>query len=425
MLWPTLVRRLGALLAIGGAAAILAATLSPNPQQATASAATPLLCILCGEGGGTDVFLNLLLFAPMAAGLRLAGWPWRRVVAGSALLSLGVEYLQFAVVPGRDSSLSDLLTNTSGAALAAAIAPYLPGVVAPGPALARRLLACALAFQLGVMILSAIGFMPSVPSGPIRSECTSYTAALGAWTGRLESVALNGVTLPCDERVRDSAAVRGALLADATRLRLAGVSGAPDGRMMVHAIRAGSEAVLAVIQDGRAVAFNVPTVSRRLRLSPVTLHFAGGLPAEPGTPLVLQAGREGPRLWMTSSYSGQRRSTEVKLSPFLGWTSLLWWGLEPGSRLRVLTAIWLGALVLPVGYWAGFTRQPVRGIGAVAAALVAGLWLIPLVTGYPPAGWSEWLGGVLGATLGGALYRLAAYLQSRCGSPSTSAYSSS
>ena len=239
MLSPTLVRRLGALLAVGGAAAILAATLSPNPQQATASAATPLLCLLCGEGGGTDVFLNLLLFAPMAAGLRLAGWPWRRVVAGSALLSLGVEYLQFAVVPGRDSSLSDLLTNTSGAALAAAIAPYLPGVVAPGPALARRLLACALAFQLGVMILSAIGFMPSVPSGPIRSECTSYTAALGAWTGRLESVALNGVTLPCDERVRDSARHWGRALRDAASSRRGGGWGAAGGGQRVAVRKVG------------------------------------------------------------------------------------------------------------------------------------------------------------------------------------------
>ncbi|HET7241044.1 MAG TPA: VanZ family protein, partial [Gemmatimonadales bacterium] len=61
-----------------------------------------------------DVFLNLLLFVPLGAGLRLAGWRWRSVVLGAALVSFTVELLQYTVVTGRDASLSDLLTNTTG-----------------------------------------------------------------------------------------------------------------------------------------------------------------------------------------------------------------------------------------------------------------------------------------------------------------------
>src|ERR687891_731196 len=154
-LTPT--RRLGAALALAGLAAILVATLFPNPHQAPSSAATPLLCIVCGEAGGTDVFLNLLLFTPMAIGLRLLGWPWRRVVAVAALLSLTVECLQFSVVVGRDAALSDLLANTIGAAAAAALAPLVPGLLAPEPVRARRLLAMAAALFLGVLTLSALG----------------------------------------------------------------------------------------------------------------------------------------------------------------------------------------------------------------------------------------------------------------------------
>src|SRR5688572_3335385 len=86
--------RVAILLAVAGAVAILGLTLSPAPDQASYSALTPLLCLVCGDTGGADVSLNFLLFVPMATGLRLLGWSWLRVVAAAALLSLTVEALQ-------------------------------------------------------------------------------------------------------------------------------------------------------------------------------------------------------------------------------------------------------------------------------------------------------------------------------------------
>ena len=99
-------RRLGAVLAILGLLAILALTLSPNPRQVRVAAETPLLCLVCGEFGGADIALNLLLFMPFGAGLALLGWPWGRVVATCAALSFGVETVQLAAHTGRDASLS-------------------------------------------------------------------------------------------------------------------------------------------------------------------------------------------------------------------------------------------------------------------------------------------------------------------------------
>jgi glycopeptide antibiotics resistance protein len=101
------------------------ATLVPAPGNAAAAAATPLWCLVCGPRGEVDVVLNLLLFVPFAVGLRLAGMPFRRIVAWAAGLTLAVETLQATVIPGRDASLSDLLTNTTGAMLGAALAPLL------------------------------------------------------------------------------------------------------------------------------------------------------------------------------------------------------------------------------------------------------------------------------------------------------------
>lgn len=419
-------RRLGVVLAVTGLAAILVATLFPNPPQAASSAATPLFCIVCGEVGGADVFLNLLLFTPMAVGLRLLDWPRRRVVAVAALLSLTVEYLQFAVVAGRDPSLSDLLANTTGATVAAALTPHLLRLAAPGPALARQLSLGAAALFLGVLSVSALGLQPGVLPGRLQSGCTSYSPGIGNWTGTLSSVVVSGDTLPCDRNLADSTAIRAALVAGETTLSIDALSGRPaGGRALVHAVRVPRASLLTLVQEGNAALFSVPTLSQRLRLFPSTLLLHGAFPSEAGVPLELHAGQQGRRIWISSSYSGQRRSVEVTLSPSFGWSTLTWWRLQPGPRLRLVTAIWLGALILPAAYWAGFIRHPAWGSGGVAAALAAGLGVLPAIFGYPPVHWSEWMGGFLGAGLGWALHWLAAYLQSRCGSPSTNAYSSS
>ena len=419
-------RRVGAALAVTGLAAILAATLVPNPRQVAAAASTPLFCLVCGEGGGTDVFLNLLLFAPMAVGLRLLDWPWHRVVAAAALLSLTVESLQFSVVVGRDSSFSDLLANTVGAAAAAALAPRLPGLLAPDPARARRLLLIGAALFLGVLALSALGLQPGVLPGRLWSACTSHLPATGDWTGTSRSVVLNRDTLPCDRTLADSTAIRAALMAGETTLRIDAISGEPTGRRaLVYAVSIPRAFLLAVVQEGRTAVLSVPTVSQRLRLTMLSVPLHGAFPSKPGLPFELQAGQKDRRIWVSSSYSGGQRSVELALSPSFGWSLLMWWRLQPDAEFRTLTALWLGALIFPAGFWAGCIRRPAWGLGGVAATLAGGLAVIPFLTGYPPVHWSEWLGGVLGAVLGWALHRSAAYLQSRCGSPFTGAYSSS
>ena len=92
-------RRWG-LFAFAGLAAILALTLYPIPSAAGIADQTPLLCLVCGENGGTDVILNLLLFTPFAVGLRLSGWSWARVTLTCAIVSFSVELCQYLWVSG-------------------------------------------------------------------------------------------------------------------------------------------------------------------------------------------------------------------------------------------------------------------------------------------------------------------------------------
>lgn len=81
-------------------------------------------CLTCDFRWLADLVANVGLFVPfgLAAGWR-AKSPWRVVLAG-ALLSTTVELLQM-VIPGRDPSLRDILSNTTGAALGAMLA-YRP-----------------------------------------------------------------------------------------------------------------------------------------------------------------------------------------------------------------------------------------------------------------------------------------------------------
>ncbi|MBA3316922.1 MAG: VanZ family protein [Gemmatimonadales bacterium] len=423
---PPPVRRLGAPLAASGLVAILVLTLLPAPQQAAFTALTPLLCLVCGDHGGSDVLLNLLLFAPMAAGLRLSGWSWRRVVLTSATLSFSVELLQYFVVPGRDASLSDLLTNSTGSAAAAALAPHLGRLLAPGPALARRFFLGSIALWLAVLCSSAIVMMPWTPSGRPRNDCTRSPGKADRFSGTVRSVVLNGTALPCDAEVPRSLPLMAAVKRGDVELEVATLSGsATGGRAVIHTLRVPRAALLVLAQQGRSAVFSAPTRGLRLRLYSPILRLPKAFPPRPGVPVRLEAGIQDRQMWLSSSHAGERRTARLALSPSHGWSAILPWGMELGHRLRLFTALWIGGLLFPAAYWAGFVRQPVRAWGGIAASLVAGLGVLPFLTGYAPAHWSEWLGGGLGVALGAPLHRYAAYLQSRCGSPSTGAYSSS
>ncbi len=419
-------RRLGAVLAGVGLLAILVLTLLPNPPQAGIADRTPLYCLVCGESGGADVALNLLLFVPMAAGLALLGWPWARIVAVCALLSLAVETVQYVSATGRDASLSDLVTNTTSGALGAAIGRRFGLLLAPSPALARRLSLLAGAAWLGALVFTAVAMRPWAPAGRLRNYCTASYPTSEVFSGTPRSMALNGVVLACDQDVPDPRTVRRALRRGEVTLHTVALGGDPSrGREVVHLVRTPRAALVVLAQEGRAAVFQAPTVAQRFELFAPVVRLPRAFPVRPGARVELLGETEGRRLRLSSVHDAERRSVELDLSPSWGWTLLFAPGLEPGTPLRVTAALWLGALILPAAYWAGLSGRPLGGIGELGAVVIAGLGLLPAVTGFAPVHWSEWLGAGGGIAAGWALSRIATYLQSRCGSPSTSAYSSS
>jgi hypothetical protein len=418
-------RRLGTVLAILGLLAILVLTLAPNPRQAQVADQTPLLCLVCGEFGGADVALNLLLFMPFAAGLALLGWPWGRVVAVCALLSLGVETFQFAADTGRDASLSDLISNTVSGAVAAALAGRMNALLAPGPPLALRLCLAAAAAWLGVLVFTALSMHPWAPAGRIRNYCSAAYPTGETFAGTARTMTLNGVALDCDREV-PRGEIRRQVRRGEISLETVAVAGDPrDGRRVIHVVRTPGTVLLQLVQQGRAAVFLAPTRAEAVGFFSPAVRLPRAFPAQPGGTVELAAGTDGRRMRLSAAHGGRRRAVELALSPSFGWTLLFAIPIGPGVPLRVVAALWLGALILPAGYWAGLAARPFAPIAALGGVVVAGLGLVPALTGFDPVHRSEWLGAGGGIAVGWALSQIATYLQSRCGSPFTSAYSSS
>ena len=344
----------------------------------------------------------------------------------SALLSFTVELLQYLWVPGRDASLSDLLTNTTGGAIGAMIGTGLPTAVVPGPSRAMDLLragAAAVGLLLG---LSAWLLMPWTPEGPLLSRWAHQAPGKDVFGGRVRSVVLDGQPMPRNGTPPDSAGFRRRLDDGAFALDADLISGAPvEDRAWIYMFRVRAGGALTVSQLGRDAGVAVPARALRFLLWPPILTLPDGLPGTAGSPVHLTATETGRRLRLRTSYGGTERSVELGLSPAYGWVLVMPFELARGTRVRWITGLCLALALLPLGYWASRTGRPGAAGAILAAVLAAGLGAVPAVAGLPPVHWSEWLAGALGAAAGWALHRPAAYLERQCVSPSGSESSSS
>jgi VanZ like family len=419
-------RVLGTALGVLGAAFVLVATLTPVRDVRGLALVTPLLCLVCGDYGGADVAANLLLFLPLAVGLRLSGQSWGRTVLVCGLLSFTIELLQYRVVSGRDSSLSDLLTNTTSAAIGATVAGLLPRMVAPRPREAAAFFAGGTALLLLLLAASAWLLAPWVPDGPLSSHWAHIAPGFDVFTGGVEAVHLDGAPMPPDGAPADSAALRRRLAAGNFALEAEVISGVPVAdRSWIYMLRAGSDRALTLSQLRREARIDMPAHAIRLRMFPPAVTLPAGLPERAGVPVRLTAsGRDG-RVRLTSEYGGRERSVELTISPAYGWIMVLPFDLATGTGVRWITALGLAVAALSLGFWARQTGRPGAGLAGLAAALVLALGVIPAAGGFPPVHWSEWMAGALGAAGGWALRRPAAYLEERCASPSDIESSSS
>ena len=154
---------------------------------------------------------NLILFAPLGLLLGIARQPITRVAAFAALLSMTVELLQLGI-PGRHPGLRDIVTNTTGAAVGAALAHAVLGPVVRSRVHSARL--ALLKGSLGALIVL-------VPGALLRAAPpeTRYFTALrpdypryGVFPGRVLDAQLGDQTIRTEAPSPHSAALRERLL---------------------------------------------------------------------------------------------------------------------------------------------------------------------------------------------------------------------
>jgi hypothetical protein len=408
---------IGQLLASVGLLAVAGATLIPLPQQTAASASTSLWCLVCGEYGGVDVLNNILLFLPLGLGIRLSGFRVMRVVAFGALLSLVIELLQFAIIPGRDASLSDVVTNTLGTWVGAMAGTHLVRLLLPSSGQAAVLaLAAALAW-LTVQAATAVLLRPWASDEIRGGAWARATPGRTPFDGRVTAAVVSGFPIGNAPQPVSGLAAKVRQGDVHLEVRLLSGSHAAVWSPVFEVLKPGGS-VMSLEAVGRHLAFQPPMRSSQLRLRRPALRLDGALPSTPGVPLRVLAGVDGDSLVASWSIAESHvfRSDQV-LGPSLGWSLITPVRHAFGPETLWITGMWIAGWFGVIAYWTVAWRARLLAIAsALTLVLFIGLALIPRLFGYPVSHWTEWLAGTAGGAIGYAGYHFAAYLGERCDS---------
>lgn len=376
-------------------------TLAPIRGQGSASAATPFLCIVCGPLGGVDVLLNVVLFLPFGVGLVLAGARLRMALMVAAAFTFAIELLQWRVIPGRDASLSDLITNSAGGMLGALIAHRLPGWIAPERARARRLAIAASGAWLAVQAFTAWGVGIGPPPGPWFGQHAPRSDNFPSpFVGWIAGARLGSVVVP-DSPIGDVALARRALLEGAPFIVDAVPGGTPRWTAAIARVSDASHREVIVLgQIRRSVILRVRmrVAALRLRVPPVRLDDAmplvrAGAPRQSLQPVRIAGRVDDRHLVLRVESAAGVRERRVAPSPSWGWSFLLpFENYALGAEARWLTALWIAGLLLPVAFWLRHaTGSTTAYASAMAGVAGIGLAVVPAVAGLAPVHWSEWL----------------------------------
>lgn len=379
------------------------AVLTLTPQYSTTKT-PPSLCLLCGDQSILDAVLNVILFIPLGLGLRLAGMSRRRAFAIGLVTTITVETLQL-VIPGRDTSLGDIFTNSFGGLLGILCADVWRAIVLPTRR-ASTLLAWGWAVLWAIMLTA---------SAELTHISLPHTSAWGVWApellhhdvfpGKVLAATAGGIPTP------DS--MNG--ISEETRRRLSSDSVVVQATV-VGAARTGQRSSIASIYDYKRqqifmlgqrngnLTFSLRMRTADAKIATPTIRLDSVFPRHRTAKLdtmIVAGGLIHQQLWISAANNGVVRERKLPVDAGLGWSYLLPFDYEYGPEAPWLTALWLAGMSAPAMYWAARAGRTVSV--AVATALAAALLATPLATGAHPTPWWEWLALVVGAIVGAAV----------------------
>ncbi|MCL7979147.1 MAG: VanZ family protein [marine benthic group bacterium] len=347
--------------------AVLVLTLAPVESTETA---IPGTCIWCGHFALADAILNVILFVPLglALGLRGRPAPWRAWL-GLTLLAGAIEVVQI-FLPGRFPTLSDVIANSTGAAIGLVIAglwrrgiPVHARQARPLPLLAGFLAAV-------VCVVGTLLLRPDLPESTWFGQWTPDLGHYEHYPGQVLNVRIGSTEVP-GQKLENTPAVRSYLRAgESVRAQFVAGDG-PPALAPIFSIYDGMEREIFVL--GARDEDLVVRVRRRasdLRLRAPQSLFEDSAPVAGDTALV--AASVGRREICLDPSPESCRSISP---PGRGWSLLL--GAAPTNRLeRLADGAWLALLFIPLGYGfrprAGWWSGLAIGLLGLATASVLG-----------------------------------------------------
>lgn len=393
---------------------ICIATLTPGAPPPPAGS-IPVCRGWCDDPLLADFARNIVLFMPLGFGLRLAGVRTRWAVLFGSALSATVELLQIRVVVGRDASFLDWISNTIGTVLGVLAAVYLYSLLRPRPRTAARLAICALGGWVFVLALGGWGIQPAPTGFAYWGERTPRLRTFPPFRGELRSGRVNGFEvpsgpLPNEDTVRKSLRA-GRVRVDATVL--SGPSTPPAEIAPIVRIADGTQReILLLGRGGKELVFRYRSRATAMRLEAPAFALARVFDSgsdgdeellDPSESLsaVLDSGR----LVLSARNQHRLRQLQFDLSPAVAWSFFVPWDEWLGPNTSFLSTLWLGALLLPAGYWTRGAARERKGrgrwIGLLAlATVVATIAVLPRIFGLPAAPASHYVAGIVGLGAG-------------------------
>jgi hypothetical protein len=359
------------------------------------------------------VLYNFFLFIPLGFALRLTGIGNGRVVALSMLLTIAVESAQYWIIPGRDASLSDVLTNTAGGAAGALLANLLPVLLNPrGPALSLLFGLSAL-LPTGTLALSAWLLRSAPPRSLWYGQWAPELGQYDRFHGRIVTAFLGGRFMPGGPLRRFPTVAPEAREISLT-LRATFITGVPTTELapIVSIFDEHQQRVLLLGQRGDRLEFEPRIRAEDYRFRPLRLSLGRAIPNFPGDTLDAEGGFDDRVIRLAITGSGVHAARALEISPAFGWVLVAPMAWPIGGEVRVLTALWLVLLWTPLGFYlvravrrSGRASRPVVLMVAAAGAalLTAGL---AYAAELPRNHWSELAAAAIGILLGFGLASL-------------------
>lgn len=335
-------------------------TLTPQPDPGFGG--TGVRCLLCGSRGVADLLLNIGLFVPVGFALGARGL---RPIQGLGIalgIAATIELLQ-AVIPGREATYRDVLTNAIGGGLGTLLfANGLRWV------LNRREATFAALISLGAMLgaVSLTGPLLSPLPAPSRVYVGWNPAQdhLERWTGVVHRVEIGSVSAAPGGNA-DGALVDDALL-HAAPIEIWATAGRPTTRvagLFTVNDQLTNEILLVGIQRNDLVV-RFRRVSSFLRLASPTVRFRDALAsADSGGALHIRLESVGSEACATVN---DRRECQTAESVGSAWTFFSWIDNPPPAL-----AGFLDGLTLSVAFALLTLFLPAAGMARGAAFLVS------------------------------------------------------